>query len=87
MEIKYGKYTVRSDSMNLWVEEEYTDRKGKPAARRVTGYARTFPELYQSFIGKKIRGSEAKTFEELRAEIAEISGEVMKIIEEVKRYE
>lgn len=87
MEIRYGKYIVRSDALNLWVEEEYTDRKGEIATKRVAGYARTFPELYKSFVDKKIRGSEAKTFEALREEIAGIAAETMKIMEEVNQYE
>ena len=87
MEIRYGKYIVRSDALNLWVEEEYTDKKGNTATKRVAGYARTFQELYESFVNKKIRGAEAETFETLRNEIAEIGRVVENIMKEVNEHE
>lgn len=69
MEIRVGKYIMRSDRYSLWIDEEYEtkDAKGraKTATRRVAGYSRTLEQLYKSFAQHKYRASEAETVKEL----------------------
>lgn len=39
MNIDCGKYIIKSDPLNLWVEEKYKTKKGEEATKVVTGYA------------------------------------------------
>ena len=69
MKIKVGKYTLYSDSMSFWVNEEYEIEKGKHAGeteeRRVAGYSTSFKNLLRSFRDAKVGGSDAESLEEL----------------------
>ena len=72
MKIQVGKYTLYSDSMSMWIVEEYevTDRKtkeptGKLETRRVAGYSTSLTNLLRSFRDAKVGGSDAESLEEL----------------------
>lgn len=69
MDIKVGKYRLRSDRYCLWIDEEFEgkDKNGKPktSTRKVGGYSRTFAQLYRSFAQHSYRASEAQTVKEL----------------------
>ena len=67
MEIKVGNYILRSDRFCMWLEEKYTDKKGKDATRMVAGYCTSFKQLLDDFTEKKIKGTDAKTMKELLA--------------------
>lgn len=72
MKINVGRYTLYSDSMSMWIVEEYevTDRKtkeptGKTDTRRVAGYSTSLQNLLRSFRDTKVGGSDAESLEEL----------------------
>ena len=69
MKIKVGKYIIYSDSMSLWINEEYEIEKGKHAGeakeRRVAGYSTSLKNLLRSFRDTKVGGSDAESLEEL----------------------
>ena len=69
MEIVCGKYVLKSDNLNMWVEELYTAKNGEAASRVVTGYHRDCGHLLDSFAMKKLRGSEAQSMTQLLADI------------------
>lgn len=65
MEIKVGNYTLRSDKFAMWIEEDYTDKKGKKATRQVAGYCTSLDNLLRDFMEKQINGSDADTLTKL----------------------
>ena len=77
MEIKIGRYILKSDGLCCWLEEEYEGKtatgKVKKATRRVAGYAGNFSILLRQFVEHKHRASEATTVEELLREMKQIA--------------
>ena len=72
MKTKVGKYTLYSDSMSMWIVEDYEtiDQKtkkptGKIEQRRVAGYSTSLKNLLRSFRDAKVGGSDAESLEEL----------------------
>lgn len=69
MEIKVGKYILRSDKFCMWIDEEYVVQegktKGKTVTKRAAGYSNDFDALLRSFVKVKHRDNDAKTVEEL----------------------
>lgn len=69
MEIRIGKYILRSDKYSMWIDEEYTVQEGKTKGKKVTkkvaGYSTTFENLLHSFIQVKHRDNDAKSVKEL----------------------
>lgn len=76
MEIRVGKYIMKSDFYCMWIEEEYEgkDKKGnvKTYTRRVAGYSMNFDQLMKSFCEHKYRGSGAEDLRDLLKELAQI---------------
>lgn len=77
MEIKIGKYTLKSDPLCMWIDEEYIgkDKKGreKKQTRRVAGYAYSLDNLIRQFVEHKHRASEAETVAELLKAMQQIA--------------
>lgn len=74
MEIRTGKYILRSDQYCFWVDEEYESKgkNGKPGkmqTKKVAGYSTTLEGLWRSFAQHKFRNSEATTVKELLTEL------------------
>lgn len=74
MEIKRGKYILRSEPLCLWIDEvvESTDKdtgKTKTYARRVSGYYTDISQLANNFANRTILRSEAKSMNKLLAEL------------------
>ena len=69
MEIRIGKYILKSDRFCMWIEEEYEVKegktKGKKGTKRVAGYSTTFEQLLRSFVQVKHRDNDAQTVAEL----------------------
>lgn len=65
MKIRVGKYILRSDPYCMWIDEEYTQKNGKTATKRVGGYSPTLTTLLSSFRQKKVLSSDAESLEEL----------------------
>lgn len=78
MEIRIGKFILRSDMYCLWIDEEYTSKgkdgkPGKKQTRRVAGYAPNIDILVRQFVAHKHMASEATTVEELVKEMKQIA--------------
>lgn len=78
MEIRVGKFILRSDMYCLWIDEEYTSKgkdgkPGKKQTRRVAGYAPNIDILVRQFVAHKHMASEATTVEELIKEMKQIA--------------
>lgn len=74
MEIRVGKFILRSDMYSLWIDEEYQSKgkdgkPGKVQTRRVAGYAPNIDILVRQFVAHKHMASEATTVEELIKEL------------------
>lgn len=70
MDIRVGRYYLRSDRYSMWIDVEYeTTKDGKPtgktAIRKVAGYSRDFDDLLRSFVRVHHRDNDAKTVKEL----------------------
>ena len=70
MDIRIGKYYLRSDRYCMWIDTEYETKKdgkptGKTAMRKVAGYSRDFGDLLRSFVRVQHRDNDAKTMKEL----------------------
>ena len=78
MEIRVGKFILRSDMYCLWIDEEYTSKgkdgkPGKKQTRRVAGYAPNIDILVRQFVAHKHMASEATTVEKLIKEMKQIA--------------
>jgi len=65
MKIRVGKYILRSDPYCMWIDEEYEQKNGKTAVKRVAGYSPTLTTLLRSFRQKKVLSSDAESLDEL----------------------
>ena len=78
MEIRVGKFILRSDDKSMWIEEEYQSKgkDGKPGrkqTRKVAGYTNNIDNLVRQFCEHKHMASEATTVEELIKEWKQIA--------------
>lgn len=73
MEIKIGKYTLKSDGFCLWIEEEYEGKtktgKAKTQKRRVAGYATSWSNLVYQFCSHRYMNSDAESVREFLKEM------------------
>ena len=77
MEIRVGRFLLRSDDKSMWIEEEYQSKgkDGKPGRvqrRKVAGYTNNIDNLIRQFCEHKHMASEATTVEELIKEWKQI---------------
>ena len=78
MEIRVGRFILRSDQYSYWVEEEYIGKdaktgKDKKATRRVAGYATSIDNLLHQFVAHKHKAVEANTMTKLIRELKQIA--------------
>ena len=89
MRIEVGNYIICSDPQCMWLEEKYTGKtkagEGKEYIRRTSGYVRTFDELLESFVERKIRSSEATDIKKLLREFSDIERDIKALIKGGKR--
>ena len=90
MDIKAGKYTLRSDSQCFWIEEtKVTEKedgtKGKPYQARVSGYYAHIEDLLAEFITRRFRSSDKEKMEDVLSELAEAVKGSKKIVREYAR--
>ena len=93
MEIKVGKYTLKSDRYNYCIEEtrkvDQTKVKRKrntdddETSGRVTGYFFNFEDLLEDFVERRLRESDAKDMEKCLREIASTHRAVKQIAKEL----
>lgn len=79
MNIKVGKYILRSDQYCMWVEEEYQQKNGQKASKKVAGYASNLNNLLRQFSEKKLYGSDAETVGQLISDLREIMSDMVKL--------
>ena len=77
MEIRVGRFILRSDEKSMWIEEEYQSKgkDGKPGRmqrRKVAGYTNSIDNLIRQFCEHKHMASEATTVDELIKEWKQI---------------
>ena len=88
MKIECGKYTVYGDSYCVWIVEKRETKKdgkktGKFTEERVAGYVGTFEELFDDFISRRTRTSDAEDLKGILKEIAAASRDAKKMIKTI----
>lgn len=73
------KYVLRSDPLNLWIEEKPKQADDKKTNKVVTGYCRNFEHLFESFSERKMRAIEAKEVHGLLNELRKIEADLKEI--------
>lgn len=79
-DIQVGKYHIRSDNYNLWIDEETTNKKGNTTTKRVAGYSNNYVQLLKSFTDNRFRNSDAKEVKQLLRDIINVRAEILEII-------
>lgn len=84
MEIRVGRFILRSDQHCMWIDEEYQSKgkdgqPGRTQTKKVAGYSRTLTQLYNSFIQHKFRSSEATTVKELLKDLKQLEQDLSEI--------
>lgn len=82
MEIKIGRYTLKSDRFSCFIEQEFTQENGKVGQRRVTGYFRDIGSLLDDFIDTRTKDSDATELKQVLAEIESALKDAKKIARE-----
>lgn len=90
MDIKAGKYTLRSDSQCFWIEETRVTEKedgeaGKEYQVRASGYYAHIEDLLANFITRRFRSSDKEKMEDVLNELAEAVKDSKKIVREYSR--
>lgn len=85
MEIRVGRFILKSDTMCLWIDEEYIgtdkDKKPKKMTRRVAGYASSYANLLRQFTDHKHKAIGADTMTKLIRELKQIAEDTAQINE------
>lgn len=84
MEIRIGKFILRSDQYAIWIEEEYQSKgkNGKPGriqTRKVAGYTNNIDNLVKQFVAHRHMASEATTVEQLIKEMKQTAEDTVLI--------
>ena len=87
MDIKAGKYTLRSDSQCFWIEETRVAEKedgeaGKEYQARVSGYYAHIEDLLANFITRRFRSSDKEKMEDVLRELNTALKDAKKTIRE-----
>ena len=90
MDIKAGKYTLRSDSQCFWIEEtRVTEKDGGEAGKeyqvRASGYYAHIEDLLADFVTRRFRSSDKQMMEDVLNELAEAVKDSKKIVREYVR--
>ena len=90
MDIKAGKYTLRSDSQCFWIEETKVTEKEdgteeKEYQVRASGYYAHIEDLLANFITRRFRSSDKEKMEDVLNELAEAVKYSKKIVREYSR--
>lgn len=85
MEIRRGRYILRSDKWCFWIDEEYTNKKGKTDTRNVSGYYADIEQLANGLANHTIGESEATSMKKLIEDVKEIKQKVAEMtVEKIK---
>ena len=82
MDIRVGRFILRSDEKSMWIEEEYqskgkNNKPGRVQRRKVAGYTNNIDNLIRQFCEHKHMASEATTVEELIKEWKQIADDAV----------
>lgn len=84
MNVKIGKYIIKSDPQCMWIEEEYTGKTKsgveKVYTRQASGYVRTFEQLLENFAEYHMRGADVSKVKEVLAEFAKCEADIKTLI-------
>ena len=69
MDIKIGKFTLKSDRYCAYIVEDVEAGTGKVRQERVTGYWREIGGLLDDFVDRQVKGSGAESMKQCLAEI------------------
>lgn len=94
MEVKIGRYTVKSDPYCMWITETRKNAhsgirevKNEEVESMVAGYTNNIEYLYEDFCEKKFRNSDAKTVKEFLSEAVGIKKDIIKVCKSMRKYE
>jgi hypothetical protein len=80
MEIKRGRYILRSDTACCWIDEEYIGKNGKKVVRNASGYYPTFRQLADwGLAPHSLRESEATSMKKLLEDMKKIEAKISKM--------
>ncbi|MBQ3947872.1 MAG: hypothetical protein II656_05055 [Ruminococcus sp.] len=81
MEIKRGRYILRSDAACCWIDEEYvSDKSGKLITKNVSGYYPNFRMLAETGLPSHlIRSSEAKSMKRLVEDVKKMEEKISRM--------
>ena len=82
MEIKTGKFTLKSDRFCCWLEQEVKTEKGHTRNQRITGFYRDIGLLLDNFIDLRVKDSDASDMKQVLAEIESATKDAKKIARE-----
>lgn len=85
MKIKLDeRHTLISDQYCCWIEQaRHSDKKGTDYQVRVSGYCGTINQALESYIDRKLLGSDAESAEELLREIRLLKEVLKKISDNI----
>lgn len=94
MEVKIGRYTVKSDPNCMWIVETRKnarrDAKGSvndEVDGLVAGYVNNIDQLYEDFLDRKFRNSDARSVKDFLEEAVSIKAEAVKVCRKMRKYE
>lgn len=77
MEIKRGKYILRSEPMCCWIDEEYIGKNGKPVTKNISGYYPDFRMLCECGLPKHLMvTSDANSMKKLLEQVKAIEEKI-----------
>ena len=76
MEIKSGRYILKSDKFSMYILEEYKQENGEIGTKQVAGFCTTLESLLTDFVDKKLKDNDAKSVEEVIKILDKASKEV-----------
>lgn len=78
------RHTLISDQYCCWIEQtRHSEEKGTNYQVRVTGYCATFERVFESYLNKRLLGSDPETVRELLQVIKDLKEEVMQMCDKI----
>lgn len=94
MEVKVGRYTVKSDPYCMWITETRKNAhagvreiKNEEVESIVAGYVNTIDQLYEDFCDRKFRNSDAQSVKDFLSEAVSIKKDIVKVCKAMRKFE
>ncbi|MFV0515804.1 MAG: hypothetical protein ACK5MV_00190 [Aminipila sp.] len=78
------KHILKSDPMNVWIEETMTTKEGKEYQKNVTGYHPNIEGALIAYKRRKINSLESHTIDELIKGVNSIDNDIKAFCESIK---